>query len=70
VVAPGGQASVNIILVSVDETAFRDSGLNNRLNRGLLHIGQHVQHHLAPALDHTKDGRLVLLQRAAARRAG
>jgi len=37
----------------------------DRLDRGLLHIGQHMQDHLAAALDQAEDGRLVLLQRAA-----
>ena len=60
----------HIVLVGVDEAAFRDGGLDHRLDRGLLYIGQHAQQDLAPALDHPENGRLVLLQRAAARRAG
>ena len=66
-VAPGWQASVDAILVRVDEGAFRDCGLDDRLDRGLLHVGQHVQDHLAAALDQAEDGWLVLRQRAAAR---
>ena len=68
-VAPGWQTRVDAVLVRVDEGAFRDRGLDDRLDRGLLHVGQHVQDHLAPALDQAEDGRLVLRQRAASRRA-
>src|SRR3954468_4725989 len=69
-VAPGGQAGVDAILVGMDESALRNRGLNDRLDRGLLHVGQHAQDHLASALDQAEDGWLVLLQRAPARRAG
>ncbi len=68
-VAPGWQAGVDAILVRVDEGARGDGGRDDRLDRGLLHVGQHAQHDLATALDQAEDRRLVLLQRAAARRA-
>jgi len=68
-IASGGQAGVDAIFVRVDEGARGDSGGDDRLDRGLLHIGQHAQHHLSAALDQAKDRRLVLLQRAASRRA-
>ncbi len=68
-VAPGGQAGVDAILVCVDEGARGDSGGDDRLDRGLPHVGQHVQDHLSAALDQAEDRRLILLQRAAARRA-
>ncbi len=68
-VAPGWQASVDAILVRMNKGARDDCGGDDRLDRGLLHVGQHVQHDLATALDQAKDRRLVLLQRAAARRA-
>jgi len=68
-VAPGGQARVNTIFVRVDEGARGDNGGDDRLDRGLLHVGQHAQYDLATALDQVKDGRLVLFQRAASRRA-
>ena len=67
--APGWQAGVDAIFFRVDESARGDSGGDDRLDRPLLHIGQHMQDHLAAALDQAEDGRLVLLQRAAARRA-
>src|SRR5215210_2902363 len=54
----------------MDERALGNCGLDDRLDRGLLHVGHHVQHHLTSALDQAEDGWLVLLERAAARRAG
>ncbi len=68
-VTPGWQAGVDGILVRMDEGARDDGGCDDRLDRGLLHIGQHAQHDLAAALDQAKDRWLVLLQRATARRA-
>src|SRR3954471_22042565 len=68
-VTPGRQSIVDAILVGVDERALGDDGINDRLDRGLLHIGQHPQHHLSATLDQAQDRWLVLLQRAAARRA-
>jgi len=68
-VAPGWQASIDAILVRVDEGARGDSGGDDRLDRGLLHVGQHAQHDLATALDQAENGRLVLVQRAPSRRA-
>ena len=68
-VAPSFQASVDAVLIGVDEGMFRDCGFDDRLDRGLLHVGQHVQNHLASTLDQAKDRRLVLRQRAASRRA-
>src|SRR4051812_8256986 len=61
------QASVDAILVGVDEGIFCDCGFDDRLDRGLLHVGQHAQNHLTTALDQAEDGRLVLLPRAPAR---
>ncbi len=68
-VAPSRQALIDGILVGVDEGARGDGGADDRLDRCLLHVGQHVQHDLATALDQAENGWLVLLQRAAARRA-
>src|SRR5688572_7755517 len=48
--------------------AFGDAGLDDRSDRRLLDVGQHPDHHLAPALEQAQDRRLLLLQRAAARR--
>src|SRR4051795_7833978 len=68
-IAPGRQTGVDVVLVSVDTGALGHGGLNDRLDRLLLHIGQHAQHHLTAALDQAEDRRLVLRQRAASRRA-
>src|SRR3954453_2792361 len=69
-IAPGGQAGVDAILVGMDEGTRGNRGLDDRLDRGLLHVGHHVQDHLTTALDQTEDGGLVFLPRAPARRAG
>jgi hypothetical protein len=67
-IAPGLQAGVDAVLVGVDERAFGNCGLEDWLDRPLLHVGQHAQDHLPTALDHAEDGRLLLLQRTPARR--
>src|ERR671920_986375 len=67
-VAPHRQASVNAVLVGVDHRAFDDHGLNDRLDRLLLHIGQHAENDLAIALDQAQDRRLFLFERATAAR--
>src|SRR4051812_40286230 len=67
-IAPGRQAGVDVVLVGVNASALGDGGLDDRLDRPLLHIGQHAHDDLPTPLDQAKDGWLVLLQRAAARR--
>src|SRR4051812_46620339 len=67
-IAPALQAGIDTVLVGVDEGTLRNRGLDDRLDRDLLHVGQHVQDHRATALDQAEDGRLVLRQRASARR--
>src|SRR4051812_18670042 len=69
-IAPALQAGVDAILVGVDEGAFGNRGRDDRLDRPLLHVGQHGEHYRASALDQAEDGWLVLLQRAPARRPG
>src|SRR5215213_333861 len=68
-IAPGRQAGVDLVLVSVDAGALGDDSLDDGLDCLLLHIGQHVKNHLAATLDQAEDRGLVLRQRAAARRA-
>ena len=65
-VTPHWQTSVDAVLVGVDHRAFDDHSLNDRLDRLLLHIGQHAENDLAIALDQAQDRRLFLLQRATA----
>src|SRR5215210_4803437 len=67
-IAPGRQTGVDIVFISVDTGALGHDGLDDRLYRLLLHVGQHAQHHLPAALDQAEDRRLVLRQRAASRR--
>jgi transposase len=67
-VAPLFQPGVDVVLVGVDESVPGDRGPDDRLDRLLLDIGQHPQHHLPAAPDQAEDRRLVLRQRAAARR--
>src|SRR5215213_4037891 len=67
-VAPGRQAGVAGVLVGVDAGALGDGGLDDRPDGLLPHIGQHAEDQLPAALDQAEDGRLVLRQRAAARR--
>ncbi len=68
-VAPSRQAGVDAVFVRVDESARGDRGGDDRLDFGLLHVGQHAQHNLAATLDQAKDRWFVLFQRAASRRA-
>jgi hypothetical protein len=61
-VASGRQTGVDVVLVDMDEGARRDRCLDDRLDCGLLHLGQHLQHGLAATLDQPEDGRLLSLQ--------
>src|SRR4051812_43474220 len=63
-IAPGGQASVDAILVGVDEGALSNGARDDRLDRPLLHVGQHVQDHWPTSLDQAEDRGLILLRRA------
>ena len=65
-IAPYRQTSVDAVLVGVDHRAFDDDGRNDRLDRFLLHIGQHPKNDLAITLDQTQYRRLFLFQRATA----
>ena len=60
------QTSVDAVLVGVDHRAFDDDSRNDRLDRFLLHIGQHPKNDLAITLDQTQDRRLFLFERATA----
>ena len=54
-VAPDFQARVDVVLVGVDQGARGDGGRDDRLDRDLLYIGQHVQHDFTAALDQAQD---------------
>src|SRR3954471_5679752 len=65
-IAPYRQTSVDAVLVGINHRAFDDDGRNDRLDRFLLHIGQHPKNDLAITLDQTQYRRLFLFQRATA----
>src|SRR3954452_1810593 len=64
--APLRQSAIDRVLVGIDQAAQGHAGQDQRLDRRLLNIGQHVQDHGATALDHAEDRRLLFLQGAAA----
>ena len=65
-VTPALQASVDVVLIGVDEGAGRDGGRDDRPDGLLLHIGRHPQHDLTATLNQPQDRRLLLRQRAPA----
>src|SRR6266568_7279397 len=67
VVSPSTQAGINAVLIRVNQCPWINGVFDKRLDRLLLHIGQQIDHHLTPTLDHPKDRRCFLLQRATAR---
>src|SRR5664279_873451 len=67
-VAPDRQTIVDVILVRIKQRAFRNSRLDERFDRLLLDIGQHVENDLSAALNHPEDRRFLLFQSAATRR--
>src|SRR5689334_10746982 len=67
-VAPGRQARVDVIFVGVDQAVRGNSRRDHRLDRLLLHVGEHADHELTTALDQTEDWWFVLRQRAPPRR--
>ena len=68
-VAPDRKAVVDVIFIRIKQRTFGDSRLDNRLDRLLPDVGQHVENDLTASLDHPEDGRFLLFQSAAARRA-
>ena len=68
-IAPALQTGVDVVLVGADETACGNRGFDDRPDRLLLDIGQHLQHDLTTALDQAEDRRLLFRQRAATGRA-
>src|SRR4051795_10923274 len=61
-VAPGRQARVDVVVVSVDQAVRGNGRRDHRLDCLLLHVGEHADHELTTALDQTEDRRLFLLQ--------
>src|SRR3954452_4799479 len=67
-IAPGWQAGIDVVFIGMDQRAGRNCLGDNRLDRRLLHVGQHMQDHRSAALDQPENGWFLLFQRAASRR--
>src|SRR3954468_5894997 len=67
-IAPLGEPMIDVVLVGVDHRPGDDDLLDQRADRLLLDVGQHVDDDLAGPLDHPEDRRLLLLQRPPPRR--
>ena len=68
-VAPDWQPIIDVVLIRIKHRTFRNGCLDHRLDRLLLDIWQHMENDLSAALNHPEDGRFLLFQSAAARRA-
>jgi len=68
-VPPICQPSIDVIFIGVQLAAKFHPVHNDRLDRRLLNIGQHLDDHLAIALKQAEDRRFLLRQRAAPTRA-
>lgn len=64
-VAPFGEFGVDVVFIGHDHRPGRDGFGDDRFDRSLFDIGQHLDDDLAAALDHPQDRRLLFLQRAA-----
>jgi len=65
-IAPFWQSGVDIVLVGEHQRTGQDRFLNQRSNRYLAYVLQHMDDDLATALDHPEDGGLLLFERTAA----
>ena len=65
-VASGCQTGIDVVLIGVDERSCGHARRDDRPDRRLLNVFQHVQNDVAAPLDQTEDRRLFLLQRAPA----
>lgn len=63
--SPVGQAAVNIILIGIDSGLRGDELLDQGLDRGLLDVLQHPDHHRPTPLDHPEDRGFFIRQGAA-----
>lgn len=63
-VAPFVQASIDGVFIGVERGAGLNGGLKERSNRLLLHIGEHLHHHLTIALHHAQDRWFLAFERA------
>jgi len=69
IIAPFRQSTVDIILVGQHKRSRQNCLLNQRPDRFLTYVFQHVYDYLAAALNHTEDRGLLLFKRTATWRA-
>src|SRR5918997_642860 len=65
IIAPFHQATVDVILVGVDQSVRGNGRLNQRLDRHLLDVCQHPNDNRSAAFNHAEDGRFFAFKRAA-----
>ena len=56
-IAPFFQSSINVIFVGINERVRGNGLFDNRFNRFLLDVLQHLNRHLTLPLNHAQDGR-------------
>ena len=64
-VAPLLQAVINVVFISINQTASLNHFRHERLNGHLLDIRQHLDHNFAIALNHAQNWRFFFCQRTA-----
>lgn len=64
IVATIFQATVDVVLIRVDQGARGNRRLNQRLDRHLLDVCQHSNHNVTAAFNHSEDRRFLALKRA------
>src|SRR5262245_27882974 len=64
-IVPFSQATVDVVFISHDQGPRCDRFGDNRFDRLLFDIWQHLDDDLAAAFDHPQHGRLLFFQRAA-----
>src|SRR2546423_10602843 len=62
VISPGTQPCINTVFVRINKRPWRNSRFNERLNRLLLHVSNHVDDDLTTSLNHPKDGWPLFVQ--------
>lgn len=65
---PGRESGVDGVFIRIDLTALPDDAANDRLDRGLLYVFEHLDEHVAGALQNAENRWLFLLQGATATR--
>ena len=62
VISPGTQTCINTVFVRINKRTWRNSRFNERLDRLLLHVSNHVDDDLTTPLYHPKDGWPLFVQ--------